>query len=197
MKKILCFGLMAVMLTGCGSNEEGAVSVNYNTLDVASYDLYDGEEFRLQYPVGWDVKEKEEVVREYNSSAEIAIVSGVADAFFTPNMLVEKVVLPDGVNGLSKVYEGIESENKKSLLLYSEVDRSEFTTIVNGVAQNGLLVQFKGKRKLETDIITYLQAVLVDNASGVAYVATVAFDELDSNVDAAVLVESLKTFAVK
>lgn len=191
-------GVCVVGITAC-SSESGTQVVNYRTLSVDDYSLYDGTDFRMQYPNGWASVSGDEVYTKYKSSAELVLVSDKKDAFFTPNVIVEKMKLDDAqkAKSLADIYSDLEKANDKSLLLSEETSRAEFTTIVNGSAANGLLVEFKAKRRLETDVLTYVVAVLKDDVAGEIVVATAAFDELDNNNQSTEIVESLKTLAIK
>jgi hypothetical protein len=192
MKKLIV-GLMAVVvLSGCSGEEN--VSVVYNELPIESYDLYDGESFRMQYPKGWKVVDGDKVAERYKSSAKLVLIDDDEDAFFTPNMVVEGFAV-EAESSLGKVYESVWDGNRDDLLLIEEIGRENFTTIANGSVVNGLLVEFKGKRKLEGDVLVYLQSLVVSGSE--AWLVTGAFDELDGSVEAAEMIESLKTLAIK
>ncbi len=192
MRKFLTLLVGVVFLSGCGGADEALVS--YNELPIESYDLYDTEEFRMQYPKNWDLLDGELVQERYKSSAKLVLVQDDKDAFFTPNIVVESFSV-DESSGLEKTYESVWEDNEESLLIAEEVGRERFTTVANGSVSNGLLVEFTGKRKLEGDVLVYLQALVV--AENEAWLATGAFDELDTEAQSAEMVEALKTLAVK
>ena len=191
--------LVGVMfLMGCSSNQPSS-AINYPTLPVDKFSLYDGSDFRIQYPIGWEKIEGAEVFERFRSSAKLVLVSNKKDAFFTPNIIVEQVELSqDQVSKrLVDLYNDLKLENDKNLLLSDEVSRTEFTTIVRGSAANGLLVQLKGKRRLETDVLTYVIALLKDEGGKQVVIATGAYDELDLKNQASELIDALRTLAIK
>lgn len=192
MKKALIVLFGCLFLYGCGGSEP--VSINYNELPIESYDLFDGEEFRMQYPTGWDVVGEIELSERYRSGAVAAFVDNNKDAFFTPNMIVEKFAVASG-DSLDKVYDAVWDDNQENLLLLEEVGRQNFTTISGGNVASGLIVEFTGKRKLEGDVLVYIQSLLLDGNE--AWVVTAAFDQLDAGTQGVDLIESLKTFATK
>lgn len=197
--KVLLIGVLVLLgLVGCSSETDSTV-VNYNTLPVTNYSLYDGVDFRMQYPIGWEVTEGEEVFNKFRSTAKLVLVSDKKDAFFTPNIIVETVELSSEQMSkrLTDLYDELQRENNKNLLLSEEVSRVDFTTIANGNAANGLLVQFKGKRRLESDVLTYLVALLKNERTNELVFVTAAFDELDMKNQSEEIVDSLKTLAIK
>lgn len=193
MKRLLVIAVGVLILVGCGSSGENNV-VNYNNLPIESYDLYDDDNFRMQYPKDWDLIEGDEVGERYRSNAEIVLVSKNKDAFFTPNIVVERMSIESG-DSLEAVYDDVWETNKQSLLIAEEIGRNRFTTIANGQVANGLIVEFSGKRKLEGDVLTYLQSLVIVGEEAV--LATAAFDELDTDNQSTEILEALKTLAIK
>lgn len=192
MNRILAVLVGSLFLVGCSGSDD--LVVNYNELPIESYDLFDGDEFRIQYPKDWEIVNQTELGERYKSGAQIAFIDNNKDAFFTPNMIVEKFDIANG-ESLDKVYDAVWDDNQNNLLIVEEVGRQNFTTIASGKVASGLIVEFTGKRKLEGDVLVYLQSLLLDGNE--AWVTTVAFDELDTDTQGGELVESLKTFATK
>lgn len=184
--------ICSLVLSGCGGSED--VLVNYNELSIESYDLFDNEEFRIQFPKGWASVTGAELTERYKSGAKAAFIDNDKDAFFTPNMIVEKFEIAGG-ESLEKAYDAVWDNNEENLLIVEEVGRQNFTTIASGNVASGVIVEFKGKRKLEGDVLVYLQSLVLDGNE--AWVVTAAFDELDSETQGAGLIESLRTFATK
>lgn len=192
MKKLLCVVGTMIVLAGCSGG--GEVVVDYNELPIESYELYDGDSFRMQYPKGWKAVDGQAVAERYKSTAKLVLIDEQRDAFFTPNMVVEGFSVENGA-GLDKVYDSVWKGNNQDLLLIEEIGREKFTTIANGSVTSGLLVEFKGKRKLDGDVLIYLQSLVVSGSE--AWLVTAAFDELDSAATGVEIIDGLKTLAIK
>ncbi len=193
MKKIVLCMMFALVVSGCSkvlpkSTEQTVQEV---ILPSEQYSFFEHAEFRIQYPVSFEILKQNQLKNKFSNQAMVAFLSNQKSDFFTSNIVVEKVDLTNNI--ASEVFaESIIENNKKQLQTYRELDRKLITSIVNSQAVTTTMIRFEGRLQLTNDLVEYVQVYLTNSNSG--YIATASYDPLDSNLEAEKLIDSLKTF---
>jgi hypothetical protein len=191
--RILSFALLSTLLiAGCSggnSNTEDAGLV----LSEGSYTVYSQNEFQIQYPLNWDVLAKQDIKTKFQEQLEVAFRSNFKDLFFTPVITVEKIRVETNEN--TEFSESVIERNENNLIEYVLVDKQPVSTLVGSTPVFTLVSKFRGKEKLQDDMLEYIQIYLVKDSIG--YIVTAAYDFTDNSVDTDVLFNSLRTFRLK
>jgi len=195
MKKLLFVPLMLILI-GCSKviPESNTNNITEFILPSDQFAFFEHTDFRIQYPVSFETLKQNQLETKFSNDAQVAFVSNLKSAFFTSNIVVEKIkVAPNLTSTLFA--ESIIENNKKQLNTYTELDRKTVTSFVNGSPVTTILIRFTARLELSSDLVEYVQTYLTDGTNG--YVATAAYDPVDPNLEAEKLIDSLKTFILK
>ena len=190
MKQILTtifVGIFLASLIGCGGNSAPDLT---QSLPVANFVMFNGADFSIQHPKDWKIKKDEQLDSELRKTIQVALISNFKDPFFTPVITVEKIGVAEGTTSL-KFAEGMVSKNESGLVGYEEVERKD---IVLSGAQT-LFVRFRGKEKLQDNVLEFLQVYLVKGTSG--FIVTGAYDPFDDDSEVVKIAQSLESFLLK
>ena len=185
--QITSVGLSLIALAGCfgfGGNDEVVVQ----DLPVDQYALHESGAYRINYPIGWQVRT--DFSGDIERATEVAFVSNVKEVFFTPVVTVASQPVGSEVTSRDFALNIIE-QNKQILVAYNELERTEVAT-VDG---EGVLVRFTGKTEAADSPVEYLQTYHVSADRG--YVITGAHDPNGDPLLFERLVDSVRSFVLR
>lgn len=152
------------------------------------------DEYQVTIPKAWETINKNEFTSDIPKNALAVFQANRKNELFIANVNITKNMLNDPITSLD--YGKIVLENQKSALQnFSEKNRQEFETMINGVKQTVIFAKFEGKRTIADPAITFTQEYYVNGKS--AYIITGAFV---SNEDPTVQKETeniVRSFSIK
>jgi hypothetical protein len=186
---LLCFTFSFLILAGCSGSSSAPETIGL-TLPAANYSNYATADFRIQYPIDWEVLSQQEISSKFRQRLEVAFLSNFKDLFFTPVITVEKVALTENINSMEFADQNI-SKNASTLIDYILVDRQPVTLERKGSPVLTEIVKFRGKERIQNDILEYIQIFAVKDQSG--FIVTGAYDPTANRTEEDKIVNSLKT----
>lgn len=194
MKKVLVSGLIGSTLVLSGCFGGGSSETSTESLSTENFATFDNKVVAMQYPVNWKLKTGDQIDSDMRDSLIAVMTSNFKDPFFTPVITIEQVAVSEGVGSVDFAESTIKS-NSLRLIGYEELERKDITTYKGGVAVNTKLVRFRGKEKLDDQVLEFLQVFLTQD--GIGYTVTGAYDPNDEDSEASKIVQSLNTFSLK
>lgn len=190
-KKILLVATVSIMfLAGCGGSGSSQADTIGLTLPAANYTTFTASEFRIQYPIDWEVLSQQEISSRFRQRLEVAFLSNFRDLFFTPVITVEKVELTESMNSMQFADQNI-ARNASTLIDYVLVDRQPVTLERQGAPVLTEIVKFRGKQRIQDDVLEFIQIYAVQGADGL--IVTGAYDPTSDRTQEDKIVNSLKT----
>jgi len=190
----LLMAVLGVTLIGCGDSvvvEKAQIGL---VLPAENYESFETEFFFMQYPRDWEVKNHSQVASQFKETVQAVMVSNFKDPFFTPVITVEAIKNVDNL-GNPEFAEAFIKKNESELISYEEIERKSIPLNVGSEAVNSYLVKFKGKEKLQDDVLEFLQVYLAGEEWG--YVVTAAFDPNSEGLEIEKMVQALQTVRMK
>lgn len=193
MKKFI-LSLFLFALCGCGFSPKADLTTTQISpviLPTEQFSFFEHTEFRIQYPVSFEILKQNQLESKFSNKALVAFLSNQKSEFFTSNIIIEEVDLA-GLIASETFAESIIENNKKQLNTYQELDRKITSAFVNKAPVTTILIRFNGRLDLSSDLVEYVQVYLTKENKG--YIATAAYDPQDPFLEADKLIDSLKTF---
>lgn len=190
MRKLLTGFLLvlSLTLTGCFGGEATSVE-EAPDLSTDTFEVFETERYRIFFPRGW--KQRTDFTSDVAQSTQVAFISNIKEVFFTPTVTVAAQSV-SGTVAAEDFAKSVIEQNEKGLLNYQEVERRSVQ--ISEEAQT-ILVQFRGKRQPEGNIVEYFQTYYTKG--GLGFVITGAHDPNGDAVLADRLIETVASFRLK
>lgn len=187
---ILLLTVFTIFLTGCGGSGGSSSESIGLTLPEANYTTFNTTDFRIQYPIDWQVLSQQDISSRFRQRLEVAFMSNFKDLFFTPVITVERVSLSEAMNSMEFADQNI-AQNSSTLIDYILIDRQPVTLERRGSPILTEIVKFRGKQRIQDDVLEFIQIYAVRDSSG--FIVTGAYDPASNRTDEDKIVNSLKT----